>query len=78
MIPAIYAGLLDKLLAALEWEEAQSRARAPARRRRGGRRGLCHVRGESGLGPADGVRIEVDNTGRVELITGGASIGTGF
>jgi aerobic carbon-monoxide dehydrogenase large subunit len=33
---------------------------------------------KSGLGPADGVRIEVDTSGMVELITGGASLGQGF
>jgi carbon-monoxide dehydrogenase large subunit/6-hydroxypseudooxynicotine dehydrogenase subunit gamma len=33
---------------------------------------------KSGLGPVDGVRIEVDTTGAVELITGGASLGQGF
>ena len=33
---------------------------------------------KSGLGPADGVRIEVDTSGTIELITGGASIGQGF
>src|SRR6476661_832400 len=33
---------------------------------------------KSGLGPADGVRIEVDTSGAVELITGGASLGQGF
>jgi carbon-monoxide dehydrogenase large subunit/6-hydroxypseudooxynicotine dehydrogenase subunit gamma len=33
---------------------------------------------KSGLGPADGVRIEIDTSGMVELITGGASIGQGF
>jgi carbon-monoxide dehydrogenase large subunit len=33
---------------------------------------------KSGLGPADGVRIEVDTSGTVELITGGASLGQGF
>ena len=33
---------------------------------------------KSGLGPADGVRIAVDTSGAVEVITGGASIGQGF
>ena len=30
------------------------------------------------MGPADGVRIQVDTSGMVEVITGGASIGQGF
>src|SRR6185436_15102343 len=33
---------------------------------------------KAGLGPADGVRIQVDTSGAVEVITGGASIGQGF
>ena len=33
---------------------------------------------KSGLGPTDGVRIEVDTTGAVEVVTGGASVGQGF
>ena len=33
---------------------------------------------KSGLGPIDGVRIEVDATGAVEVVTGGASVGQGF
>ena len=32
---------------------------------------------KSGRGPSDGVRITVDASGAVELITGGASIGQG-
>jgi carbon-monoxide dehydrogenase large subunit/6-hydroxypseudooxynicotine dehydrogenase subunit gamma len=33
---------------------------------------------KSGLGPADGVKISVDTSGFVEVVTGGASIGQGF
>jgi CO/xanthine dehydrogenase Mo-binding subunit len=33
---------------------------------------------KSGLGPSDGVKIAVDTSGAVEVITGGASIGQGF
>ncbi len=33
---------------------------------------------KSGLGPSDGVKISVDTSGAVEVITGGASIGQGF
>ena len=73
-----YAGLLEKLLAALEWAKLKAEL---ARRREGGEAvgaGFAMFVEKSGLGPADGVRIEVDNTGTVELITGGASIGQGF
>jgi carbon-monoxide dehydrogenase large subunit/6-hydroxypseudooxynicotine dehydrogenase subunit gamma len=33
---------------------------------------------KSGLGPSDGARVNVDTTGVVEVITGGASVGQGF
>ena len=33
---------------------------------------------KSGLGPTDGVRISVDPTGAVEVVTGGSSLGQGF
>ena len=33
---------------------------------------------KSGLGPTDGVKISVDPTGAVEVVTGGASLGQGF
>jgi aerobic carbon-monoxide dehydrogenase large subunit len=73
-----YVGLLDKLLAALEWETLKVEL---ARRRAQGEAvgsGFAMFVEKSGLGPADGVRIEVDGTGKVELITGGASLGQGF
>jgi carbon-monoxide dehydrogenase large subunit/6-hydroxypseudooxynicotine dehydrogenase subunit gamma len=73
-----YVGLLDKLLAALEWDKLDA---ALARRRAAGEAvgaGFAMFVEKSGLGPADGVRIEVDTSGMVELITGGASLGQGF
>jgi aerobic carbon-monoxide dehydrogenase large subunit len=73
-----YVGLLDKLLVALEWEKLKAEV---ARRRAQGEAvgaGFAMFVEKSGLGPADGVRIEVDGTGKVELITGGASLGQGF
>jgi carbon-monoxide dehydrogenase large subunit/6-hydroxypseudooxynicotine dehydrogenase subunit gamma len=73
-----YAGLLDKLLDAVEWPELKADL---ARRRAAGEAvgaGFAMFVEKSGLGPADGVRIEVDETGVVELITGGASLGQGF
>jgi len=73
-----YVGLLDELTAALDWEKLKSEL---ARRRAAGEAvgaGFAMFVEKSGLGPADGVRIEVDNAGMVELITGGASIGQGF
>jgi aerobic carbon-monoxide dehydrogenase large subunit len=73
-----YAGLLDKLLAALDWQTLKADLQ---RRREAGEAvgaGFAMFVEKSGLGPADGVRIEVDAAGFVELITGGASIGQGF
>jgi len=73
-----YVGLLDKLLAAVEWDKRKAEL---ARRRAAGEAvgaGFAMFVEKSGLGPADGVRIEVDSSGTVELITGGASLGQGF
>jgi carbon-monoxide dehydrogenase large subunit len=73
-----YVGLLDKLLAKLEWDKLKAEL---ACRRAAGEAvgaGFAMFIEKSGLGPADGVRIEVDTSGTVELITGGASIGQGF
>ncbi len=73
-----YIGLLDKLLAALDWDKLKADL---ARRRAAGElvgAGFAMFVEKSGLGPADGVRIEVDTSGMVELITGGASLGQGF
>lgn len=73
-----YAGLLDKTLAALEWGKLQADLR---NRRSTGEAvgvGLAMFVEKSGLGPADGVRVTIDVTGAVELVTGGASLGQGF
>ncbi len=73
-----YVGLLDRLLAAVEWEKLKP---ALERRRAAGEAvgaGFAMFVEKSGLGPADGVRIEVDTSGAVELVTGGASLGQGF
>jgi CO/xanthine dehydrogenase Mo-binding subunit len=73
-----YAGLLDKALAAMKWDELQSTLR---RRRANGEAvgaGLACFVEKTGLGPKDGVRLSVDASGAVELVTGGASLGQGF
>ena len=73
-----YAALLDKVLAAADWDNLQA---ALARRRAAGElvgAGLAMFIEKSGLGPSDGVKIAVDTSGFVEVITGGASIGQGF
>jgi carbon-monoxide dehydrogenase large subunit/6-hydroxypseudooxynicotine dehydrogenase subunit gamma len=59
-----YIGLLDKLLVALDWDKLRA---ALARRRAAGEAvgaGFAMFVEKSGLGPADGVRIEVDTRAR--------------
>ncbi len=73
-----YAGLLDKTLDRLGWARLQA---GLAQRRRGGEAvgvGLAMFVEKSGLGPSDGVKIAVEPTGDVEVVTGGASLGQGF
>src|SRR4029077_10145521 len=72
-----YAGLLDKVLAADRWEKLQQDLRG---RRAGGETvgaGLAVFVEKSGLGPFDGVRVTVDTSGAVEVVTGAASVGQG-
>ena len=72
-----YAGLLDKALATLQWDELQ---RGLRRRREAGElvgAGLAIFVEKSGLGPFDGVHLSVDSGGRVEVVTGAASVGQG-
>jgi carbon-monoxide dehydrogenase large subunit/6-hydroxypseudooxynicotine dehydrogenase subunit gamma len=73
-----YAGLLDRVLAAADWDNLQA---ALKKRRQQGElvgAGIAMFVEKSGLGPSDGVKISVDTSGMVEVITGGASIGQGF
>ena len=72
-----YADLLDKALAAADWDKLQQDLQ---RRRAGGETvgaGLAVFVEKSGLGPFDGVRVTVDTSGAVEVVTGAASIGQG-
>jgi carbon-monoxide dehydrogenase large subunit len=73
-----YHALLDITLDHVNWTELN---RELAVRRDNGEMvgvGLAMFVEKAGLGPADGVRIQVDTTGEIEVITGGASIGQGF
>jgi carbon-monoxide dehydrogenase large subunit/6-hydroxypseudooxynicotine dehydrogenase subunit gamma len=73
-----YHALLDKVLAAAQWDRLQADL---SRRRNAGElvgAGVSMFVEKSGLGPSDGVRISVDTSGFVEVITGGASLGQGF
>ena len=72
-----YAGLLDKSLRHVGWDELQANIKA---RRAAGEfvgAGIGMFVEKSGLGPYDGVKITVDVTGRVEVVTGVASVGQG-
>src|SRR6266516_2572755 len=73
-----YAGLLDKALAAAKWNDLQDEVK---RRRAGGEcvgTGRAFFVEKSGLGPYDGVRVSVDTSGTVEVVTGAASLGQGL
>jgi carbon-monoxide dehydrogenase large subunit/6-hydroxypseudooxynicotine dehydrogenase subunit gamma len=73
-----YVGLLDKALAHANWDALE---RAAAKRRTAGEYvglGLAIYVEKSGLGPIDGARVNVDTSGTIEVITGGASVGQGF
>ena len=73
-----YPGLLCKALARVGWDELRADF---ARRREAGEAvgaGVACFVEKSGLGPLDGVRVCVDASGAVEVVTGGASVGQGF
>src|SRR5271156_3239463 len=72
-----YAGLLDQFLERIGWESLRADA---ARRRRAGEQvglGLGFFVEKSGLGPFDDVRIVLESDGRIEVVTGAASVGQG-
>ena len=72
-----YAGLLDKTLERIGWPALQGEIEA--RRAKGELvgAGLGIFVEKSGLGPFDNVKIAVDTTGAVEVVTGAASVGQG-
>ena len=73
-----YAGLLDKALAAADWPALQQHLR---QRRAAGEAvgaGLAMFVEKSGLGPFDGVRASIDDSGAVEIVSGAASVGQGM
>ncbi len=73
-----YEGLLAKTLDRFGWKdlmEAQRQARAKGELVGSG---FAFFVEKSGLGPTDGARVTVDETGAVEVVTGGASVGQGF
>ncbi|HXX51481.1 MAG TPA: xanthine dehydrogenase family protein molybdopterin-binding subunit [Xanthobacteraceae bacterium] len=73
-----YVGLLDKLLAKIGWDALNAMVK---KRKAAGELvgiGIAMFVEKSGLGPTDGVKISVDTSGMVEVLTGGASLGQGF
>jgi len=73
-----YSRLLDKVLAKVGWEKLQLDL---TRRRAAGEAvgaGIAMFVEKSGLGPVDGVKITVDTSGAVEVVTGAASVGQGI
>jgi CO/xanthine dehydrogenase Mo-binding subunit len=72
-----YPALLGKTTAAMNWKALKDEVQ---QRRNAGEAvgiGLAMFVEKSGLGPFDGVRVTVDTSGAVEVITGAASIGQG-
>ncbi len=73
-----YVGLLDKLFAKIGWDKLNADVK---KRQAAGELvgiGVAMFVEKSGLGPTDGVKISVDTSGMVEVVTGGASLGQGF
>src|SRR5262249_41257680 len=73
-----YAGLLAQALKRFDWPKVTARL---AERRRAGETvgaGLAMFVEKSGLGPRDAVRIAVEPSGDVEVVTGGSALGQGF
>jgi carbon-monoxide dehydrogenase large subunit/6-hydroxypseudooxynicotine dehydrogenase subunit gamma len=72
-----YAGLLDKALAQVGWDQLQDQLQ---RRRSAGESvgaGVGVFVEKSGHGTVDGVRVTVDVAGGIEVVTGAASVGQG-
>ena len=72
-----YSRLLDKALAAADWNNLQLQL---LKRRANGEKvgaGVAMFVEKSGLGPFDTVRVEITPSGAIEVITGVASIGQG-
>jgi aerobic carbon-monoxide dehydrogenase large subunit len=73
-----YAGLLDKLFAKIGWEKLSAEVRKRKAKGELVGIGVAMFVEKSGLGPTDGVKISIDTSGAVEVVTGGASLGQGF
>ena len=72
-----YAGLLDKALDAVKWSALAGELEQRRARGEYVGAGIAIFVEKSGLGPFDGVRVLVDTSGFVEVVTGAASLGQG-
>jgi aerobic carbon-monoxide dehydrogenase large subunit len=73
-----YEKLLDKFLDYVNWPELTSEVATRKAKGEAVGLGLAFFVEKSGLGPFDGVRVTVDQTGKVEVVTGAASVGQGI
>jgi carbon-monoxide dehydrogenase large subunit/6-hydroxypseudooxynicotine dehydrogenase subunit gamma len=73
-----YAGLFEKALDAFDWPALNAGVRQRRAKGEAVGAGLATFVEKSGIGPADGVKVSVDTSGAVEVLTGGASLGQGF
>jgi carbon-monoxide dehydrogenase large subunit len=73
-----YEGLLDKALRHSGFEDWQREARELRAQGRLAGTGIGYFLEKSGLGPYEEAAVEVDPTGSVRVLTGGASLGQGI
>ena len=72
-----YELLLSKTLQAFGWEQAKREVQTRKEEGEMVGLGLAMFVEKSGLGPVDGVKVSVDASGCVEVLTGAASVGQG-
>lgn len=73
-----YSGLLDKVVAASHWSDIQEQVLARRAKGEAVGIGLAMFVEKSGLGPFEDVRIEIEPSGAIEVVTGAASVGQGI
>lgn len=73
-----YEALLDKALEAFGWTALQEELKERRAKGEAVGAGIAFFLEESGRGPSDGAKASVDAAGKIELVTGGASLGQGF
>src|SRR5215469_13182101 len=73
-----YAGLLDKALAAANWETLRDELKRRRARGETVGAGFAMFVEKSGLGPFDCVHAVIDTAGTVEIVTGATSVGQGM